>query len=194
MADSPARLEWSRLIFCFTGGVLGPLTSTKTAEPSVGPLALTPLKDLFDLPSQRTTDLKAELIIVGALRGSTLRVFAPLRLNTGSGTEVPESFIAPETPVNLVLNTPWEDATLVVSLTAVWNGKSAGVRSVPGLKLAWPGPPKVVKPPAVPGLSWPLVLMSPPPLKWHDAQAWPPLPSCWSQNRALPRAMAAGLL
>ena len=43
------------------------------------------------------------------------------------------------------------------------------------------------------GLSWFLVRLSTPAWKWHEPQDWTPsLPTCMSQNRALPRTSAAG--
>src|SRR5437870_334917 len=42
-----------------------------------------------------------------------------------------------------------------------------------------------------PGSIWFFDRLSAPAWKWQLAQDWPSLPTCWSQNRALPRAMAA---
>ena len=53
-------------------------------------------------------------------------------------------------------------------------------RSIVGSELSWP-----------PGFSWLTERGSAPPRKWHDAQACTPsLPTCMSQKRALPSAMA----
>src|SRR6476660_6871618 len=42
-----------------------------------------------------------------------------------------------------------------------------------------------------PGLTWFLVRLSAPALKWQLAHAWPSLPPAWSQNSAFPSATAA---
>src|SRR3989442_8087643 len=44
-----------------------------------------------------------------------------------------------------------------------------------------------------PGLSWFFDRLSAPAWKWQLAHAWPSLPTAISQNRALPRAIAAVL-
>ena len=77
-------------------------------------------------------------------------------------------------------------------LVSLCKGKSLATRSYE-LGAAPPRIWKVLSPPMWFGLTWFLVRVSVPvPLKWHVPQDWTPsLPTCMSQNRALPRAMAA---
>src|SRR3989442_6541049 len=163
------------------------------------PMGSTPLNSFRARPSQKLRKLNTALIIVGVLRGSTRRTFPPLTRKIGSGMEIPASVALPTiTLVKVMFRTPWEDTMSLVSnrtaefrslgFASLWSGKS--------LAFNWKFRPSNWNVASVgtsrnPGSIWFFDRLSAPAWKWQLAQDWPSLPTCWSQNRALPRAMAA---
>src|SRR5438445_2140005 len=186
-----------RLTSC--GAWPGAATRRTLAPGSRFPMGSTPLNSFRARPSQKLRKLNTALIIVGVLRGSTRRTFTPLTLKIGSGMEIPASVVLPTiTLVKVMFRTPWEDTMSLVSnrtaefrslgFASLWSGKSLAFNwkfGPPNWNVASGGTARN------PGSIWFFDRLSAPAWKWQLAQDWPSLPTCWSQNRALPRAMAA---
>src|ERR1051326_6803054 len=103
----------------------------------------------------------------------------------------------PATPPTLATSFPTPPGTSAHSgspaiwgLASLWNGKSLAAR----LYVLGAAPPwtwNVTSPPRWLGLTWFLVRLSAPAVKWQVPHDWTPsLPTCMSQNRDLPRAAA----
>src|SRR3954447_3996484 len=170
-------------------------TSATRAARSRTPNGSTPLNSFWARPSQKLRKLKTALITEGALRPVTRRTLTPPTLKIGSvpGEVVCSTGLPGATPLKIVGSSPAEPATSSVSNWTSelrssgggsrWNGKSLAVSWSLGW---WPtnGP--------IRGLSWFLERLSAPAAKWQVAHAvWPSLPSCMSQNSALPSATPA---
>ncbi len=98
------------------------------------PKGLTPLKWLFARPSQNERNWKMALIMVGVLRGSTLRATLPSTWKIPDVSKAQTSWPWPANSPNMPEKVPCEDATSVESnrtvefrssgLLRTWNGKS----------------------------------------------------------------------
>jgi hypothetical protein len=99
---------------------------------SRAPNGLRPLNSCCARPSQKLRKLKTALITVGVFRGSTLRTWTPLTLNTGSPGKVPPSPTPGMNDVKSLLKHTIEEVTLTVSNnTAEWRSS--------GLARRWKG-------------------------------------------------------
>src|SRR5215471_15606299 len=170
------------------------VTLTMRAVGSRSPTGFTPLNVSRARPSQKLRWLNTALTIVGVFRGSTLRTGVPCvgSVNVGFGVSTPGSI--PEAvgnPVgsNVALKAPDEDTIALLSNVGVWNGKSLST----SVSFAWTGGVKAVRggTARVPGLSWFFERLSAPAWKWQLAHDCPSLPTCSSQNSALPSITSA---
>src|SRR4051812_11180985 len=173
-----------------------PCTTSPTRAPeSRIPKGSTPLNSFWARPSQKLRKLNTALITEGALRPVTRRTLTPPTLKTGSvpGDVVCSTALPGTTLLNTVGSRPAEPATSLVSDSTSelrsagslsrWNGKSPAPSWALGLCTS--------KSPTR-GLSWFLDRLSAPAAKWqlaHDVT--PSLPTCMSQNSALPSATPA---
>src|SRR3954470_12048314 len=132
---------------------------------------------------------------LGALRPVTRRVLFVPTWKTGSATDWPFSAaFCPSTPRKSVSKTPCEPNTSFLSertevrssgFASLWKGKVGPVTVLFGPGTSW-------KVPSAPGLTPFFVRPSAPAWKWQVAHAcMPSLPTCMSQNSALPRLIAA---